>query len=298
VTFIVPASAVWALLPLYARDDLALGPTGYGALLGFFGAGAVAAAVVLPGLRVRFGAQRLTTAAALAFAAAQVVLGALPALATAALALAVSGAAWLALLTTLSAAAQMALPAWVRARGLATYLLVLFGGLALGSALWGALAESIGVRRTFELSGAAVALSPLLLRARLPEGEEPDLSPAPRWPDPQLAAPFDPERGPVLVTVEYAIDAGAAAPFARAMRALGRIRLRDGALRWGLWADAGRPGRYLESFVVESWIEHLRQHERMTAADREVQAAARAFHRDAEPPRVTHFVHEQIPEDV
>jgi hypothetical protein len=101
----------------------------------------------------------------------------------------------------------------------------------------------------------------------------------------------------VLVTVEYAIDPAAAPGFARAMRALGRVRLRDGALRWGLWADAGRPGRYLESFVVESWIEHLRQHERMTAADREVQLAARAFHLGAEPPLVTHFVHEQIPEE-
>jgi predicted MFS family arabinose efflux permease len=297
-SFVAPASAVWALLPLYARDDLALGPTGYGVLLGFFGAGAVAAAVLLPGLRVRLGAERVATAAALCFAAAQVVLGALPALATAALALAVSGGAWLAVLTTLSAAAQMTLPAWVRARGLATYLLVLFGGLAMGSALWGVLAESIGVRHAFELSGAAVAAARLFWRARLPEGEGPDLSPAPRWPDPELASTFDPERGPVLVTVEYAIDPAAEQPFARAMRALARIRLRDGALRWGLWADAGRPGRYLESFVVESWIEHLRQHERMTAADREVQAAARAFHLGAEPPRVTHYVHERIPEDV
>jgi MFS family permease len=255
----------------------------------------VAAALILPGLRARLGAQRLTTAAALGFAAAQVLLGAVPALAAAALALAVSGAGWLALLTTLSAAAQMVLPAWVRARGLAAYLLVLFGGLALGSGAWGALAEWIGLRRAFELAGAAVAVVLLFWRVRLPESA--DLSPAPRWPDPQLAASLEPERGPVLVTVEYAIDPVEAEPFARAMRALGRIRLRDGALRWGLWADAGRPGRYLESFVVESWLEHLRQHERMTIADREVQAAARAFHRGGEPPRVTHFVHERIPED-
>jgi hypothetical protein len=134
-------------------------------------------------------------------------------------------------------------------------------------------------------------------RLRLPEGAAPDLRPAPRWPDPQLAASFEVERGPVLVTVEYEIDPGDAEAFARAMRALGRIRLRDGALRWGLWADAARPGRYLESFVVESWLEHLRQHERTTAADREVQRLAHAFHRGAEPPLVTHFVHERIPED-
>lgn len=296
--FVVPGSAIWALLPLYAREQLVLGPAGYGLLLGFFGAGAVAGGLVLPGLRARFGAQRLTTVSALAYAVALFALGAVPSLPIAASALIVAGAGWLTLLTTLSAAAQMALPGWVRARGLSVYLLVLFGGLAVGSALWGAGAESIGVPRTFELAGAAVAASRLFVwRLRLPDGEAPDLSPAPRWPDPQLAPAFAAERRPVLVTVEYEIDPAETEAFARRMRALGRIRLRDGALRWGLWADAAQPGRYLESFVVESWLEHLRQHERMTAADREAQGLARAFHRGAEPPRVTHFLHERIPED-
>lgn len=296
--FVVPGSAVWALLPLYAREQLALGPAGYGLLLGFFGAGAVAGGLVLPGLRARIGAQRITTVSALGYAVALFALGAVPSLGMAAAALVVAGAGWLALLTTLSAAAQMTLPGWVRARGLSVYLLVLFGGLALGSALWGAGAESIGVPRTFELAGAAVAASRLFVwRLRLPDGEAPDLSPAPRWPDPQLATSFETERRPVLVTVEYDVDPADAEAFARRMRALGRIRLRDGALRWGLWADAARPGRYLESFVVESWLEHLRQHERTTAADREVQGLARALHRGAEPPRVTHFLHERIPDD-
>jgi hypothetical protein len=289
---------VWALLPLYAREELGLGPAGYGLLLGFFGAGAVAAGVILPGMRARLGPQRLTTVSALGYGAAMIALGAAPRLPSAAPALALAGAGWLALLTTLSAAAQMTLPAWVRARGLSVYLLVLFGALALGSALWGGAAESVGVPRSFEIAGAAVLVSRLFVwRLRLPEGAAPDLRPAPRWPDPQLAASFEVERGPVLVTVEYEIDPGDAEAFARAMRALGRIRLRDGALRWGLWADAARPGRYLESFVVESWLEHLRQHERTTAADREVQRLAHAFHRGAEPPLVTHFVHERIPED-
>lgn len=294
--FVLPGSAVWALLPLYAREQLALGPAGYGVLLGFFGAGAVAGGLVLPALRARVGPQRVTTLAALGYAAALIVLGALPALPAAAAALVVAGAGWLALLTTLNAAAQLVLPAWVRARGLSAYLLVLFGGLALGSAAWGAGAERIGVPRTFELAGAAVALSRLFVwRLRLPEGEAPDLSPAPRWPDPQLGAAVAAERGPVLVTVEYEIDPADAARFAAAMRALGDVRLRDGALRWGLWGDAARPGRYLESFVVESWLEHLRQHERITAADRELQRVAGAFHRGAGEPHVTHWVHERMP---
>jgi hypothetical protein len=175
---------------------------------------------------------------------------------------------------------------------------VLFGGLAGGSALWGALAQAVGVGEALLLSGAAVVVGRLATRSqRLPEGAGPDLSPAPRWPDPQLGLVIEGDRGPVLVTVEYQIDPQDAGAFARAVRSLGEIRLRDGALRWGIWADAERPGRYLESFVVESWIAHLRQHERVTAADRAVQSIARAFHRGSEPPRVTHFVHETIPPD-
>jgi MFS family permease len=296
--FVLPGSAVWALLPLHAREGLALGPAGYGVLLAFFGAGAVAAGVVLPRVRARVGPQRVTTLSALGYAAALLALGAVPSLPAAAAALVVAGAGWLALLTTLNAAAQLVLPAWVRARGLSVYLLVLMGGMALGSALWGTAAEWIGVPRAFEVAGVAVAASRLFVwRLRLPDGAAPDLSPAPRWPDPQLGAAVESERGPVLVTVAYEIAPADAEAFARAMRALGRIRLRDGAIRWGLWQDAARPGRYLESFVVESWIEHLRQHERITAADRAVQAVAHAFHRGPGAPEVTHFVHERMPED-
>lgn len=295
--FVLPASALWALLPLYARHELGLAATGYGVLLGFFGAGAVVGGLLLPRFRARFGAQRTTTVAALVFAAALVVLGATSHRATAAAALACAGAGWLSLLTVLNAAAQLALPSWVRARGLSAYLLVLFGSLALGSAAWGALAQAASVQHAFSAAGIAVAVSRLFVhRLRLPEGDGPDLSPAPRWPDPPLVRVGELDPGPILVTVEYEIDPADAEAFARAMQGLRRIRLRDAALRWGLWEDSARPGRFLESFVVESWLDHLRQHERITAADRAVQDVARSFHRPASPPRVTHFVHAATPE--
>jgi MFS family permease len=296
--FVLPASALWALLPLYARDQLGLGPTGYGGLLGCFGAGAVTAGLLLGPARRRLSAERLVTGAALVFAASQLVLAGARALAPAAVALFVAGAAWLSLLSTLNATAQLAIPAWVRARALAIYMLAVFGGLAAGSAGWGALANLAGVPRAFALAALAVVLGrAATLRQRLPEGEGPDLTPASRWLEPQLARSIEPERGPALVTVEYQIDPTQAQAFARAAQGLGAIRRRDGAIRWGLWADVEQPGRYLESFVVESWLEHLRQHERITAADREVQTVARSFHRGAEPPRVRHFIHERIPED-
>jgi MFS family permease len=296
--FVLPASAVWALLPLYARDQLALGPSGYGVLLGFFGAGAVVGGLFLHRTRRALGLEGLATGAALAFAASHLVLGVTHALPPVAAALFVAGGAWTSLLSSFSAAAQMAIPSWVRARALATHMLVIFGGLAAGSAAWGALASAIGVPRSFAVAAGAIALGRLVSwRLRLDDGAAPDLAPAPRWPDPELARPFEPGRGPALVTVEYEIDPADADAFGRAMRRLGAIRLRDGAIRWGLWDDVERPGRVLESFVVESWLEHLRQHERITAADRAVQAIAHAFHRGEEPPRVRHFIHEQLTAD-
>ena len=203
-TFALPASAIWALLPLYARDQLALGATGYGVLLGFFGVGAVGGGLMLHRTRQWLGIEGLATGAALAFAASHVVLASVHALAPVALALVVAGGAWTSLLSTLNAAAQMAIPSWVRARALATHMLVIFGGLAVGSAAWGALASVVGVPRTFALAALAVALGRLATwRRRLSEGEGSDLAPAPRWPDPLLVRSFEPDRGPALVTVEY-----------------------------------------------------------------------------------------------
>lgn len=294
--FVLPASAIWALLPLHARAGLGLDAAGYGALLGAFGVGAVLAGLFASNLRERLGAEGLATLSAFAFATGSALLGLVPSVVAAGAGLFIAGGAWLSVLTTFNAAAQLVIPPWVRARAIATYLIVMFGGLALGSALWGALAEAIGVGPALVAAGGCVALARLLTwRLRLGEGAGPDLSPAPQWPEPDLVGAIDGDRGPVLVTIEYEIDPVDAEAFARAMRALGEIRLRDGALRWGIWADTARAGRYLESFVVESWIEHLRQHERITAADRAVQSIATAFHRGTEPPRVTHFVHESIP---
>jgi hypothetical protein len=175
-------------------------------------------------------------------------------------------------------------------------MIVLFGGLAAGSALWGALAGWVGVPRALLFAAAAIVAGRILAwRRPLYDATEPDLSAGARWPDPEVASPFELERGPALVTVEYAIDPAEAREFARAMHRLRVIRLRDGAIRWGLWADTAHAGRYLESFVVESWLEHLRQHERVTAADIEVQNLALAFHRGPEPPRVSHFLREEVP---
>jgi MFS family permease len=292
--FVLPASAVWALLPLYSRNELALGPSGFGLLLGFFGLGAVGAGVSLPTLRSALGVEGLLRAATLVFAASHLLLAATEALFAAGLALTAAGAAWLSVLSTLSAAAQVAIPAWVRARALGTHLLVLSGSLAAGSALWGAAASAVGVPASFAVAGITIALAQAAAwRLPLSDESDRDLEPAAHWPEPPVGLRLESDRGPALVTVEYDVDPARAAGFVSVMQELRTTRLRDGAIRWGLWADVARPGRYLESFVVESWLEHLRQHERVTGEDRDLQMRVWAFQRGLSPPEVRHFIHER-----
>jgi hypothetical protein len=138
---------------------------------------------------------------------------------------------------------------------------------------------------------ALLAAAIVTLRLQL-GGEEAELdtTPSQHWPEPNIIVEPDPEHGPVLVTVEYLIEPSRGADFARIMRDVERIRRRDGAIQWGLFEDAGSPGRYLESFLVESWGEHLRQHARVTVADRAVEERANEFHTGPEPPRITHWL--------
>ncbi len=289
--FVLSASGIWALLPLVARRRLGLGAVGYGLLLGCLGAGAIVGAAVLPRLRRRLGVERLLVGATLLFAGASATLGVGRAVPAAALALIAAGLAWMSTMSTLLVAAQRAVPGWVRARALAVTFLVIQGGLAVGSLLWGALAAHAGIPAA--LVGAAAGLVLGLAAAprhRVAGIDALDLTPAARRPLPDAVGVADPDEGPVLVIVEYRIDPARAADYTRAMHELARLRRRDGAVEWGLFRDAADPGRYLETFLVDSWAEHLRQHERVTAVDRAVQDRAAAFHLGPGRPLVTHLI--------
>jgi predicted MFS family arabinose efflux permease len=289
--FVVFGSALWALLPLVARFGLGVGPGGYGVLLGSFGCGAVAAAVNLHRLRGRFGFDRLAAAATVIFAAAMMVLGSGESFLAACLALLAAGGAWLTVLSGFNVAAQTAVPGWVRGRALSIYLLVFYGAMAGGSALWGAVAGRLGTTVTLAITAGGLLLG-LFAMLRFPVAvvAGASLAPSRHWPAPLLAVEPEPDRGPVLVTVEYLVDPARGDEFVRAMHRLGRSRRRGGAIRWGLWQDAAEPTRWLESFVDESWLEHLRHHERVTSQDADIEAAARAFHAGPEPPRVFHYL--------
>jgi quinol monooxygenase YgiN len=207
------------------------------------------------------------------------------------------GVAWIALMSSFNVAAQAAVPAWVRARGLAVYLLVFQGGMAAGSVVWGAVAARLGIPVALLAAGAGLLLGLLAARRyRLARGEALDLTPSLHWPQPTVLIELPAEHGPVLVAVEYRIDPAQAADFARAMQEVRLERLRDGAMRWELFQDPADPQRYVETVLVESWVEHLRQHERVTLADREAETHARALHIGPTPPTVTHLIAVRAPE--
>jgi MFS family permease len=209
----------------------------------------------------------------------------------ASIAMLVGGVAWIAVLSSLNVSVQTFSSSWVRARALSVYQLVLQGGIAIGSAFFGLLAEWVGTPDALGLAGLGLLLGlTTSLRWRLRTGEQLDFSPSAHWPEPAVAIEPDPEEGPVLVTIEYRIDPDRGQEFVRLMDRLGRSRRRSGATRWGIFHDAADLGRYLEAYVVGSWVEHLRQHERVSVAEKELQERVRSFHVGEAGPVVSHFI--------
>ena len=290
-TFMIAASAFMALLPVVARSELHMSAAGFGALLTCFGAGAVIATATLPRLRERVDIDRLVVGATLVVAAAALALALAEHVVVAVLASLAGGVAWVVCLSSFNVSAQRALPGWVRARGMGFYLLTVQGGTALGAALWGTVATTWDVRVALGAAACALALGTLVARRfRLAWGERLDLRSAPYTSEPSLVIEPRPEQGPVLVTLEYRVPESNADEFADRMRKVGRVRRRTGARRWGLWRAPAEPTRFLETFLVESWEEHLRQHQRVTATDRRVEDEARELASEVAEPAATHFV--------
>ncbi|MDD5328650.1 MAG: MFS transporter [Sulfuricella sp.] len=307
--FFVFASASWALMPLIVRQELRSGPGTYGLFLACMGIGAIAGALLLPRLNIRLakrdsvplarlrerargeGRDLIVAGATVLYALAMLALAHSGNVLAAGAAMVVTGVAWISVVSSLMTATQTALPSWVRARGLAFFWVVFTGGMAAGSALWGQVATWVGIPAALTLAsaGAVVGIG-ATWRYRIGRHDVVDLSPSVRWPTPMPTDDLGMDRGPVMVTVEYHIDPARIREFTKVMQKLRVIRRRDGAFMWELFNDIEDPGRMVECFMVESWLEHLRQHERVTVADRDVSEKARAFHRGEEPPKVTHLL--------
>ncbi len=266
LTFVLPAGALLSLLPVVARDRLGLGSGGYGLLLACFGVGAALAAVLRPRIDAVLNPDRMVEVGTIVIAVVLLIDGLATNQWVVGAALFFGGGAWTLTFTTTNVAAQSALPAWVRARGMGLFSLVTVGGLALGSALWGLVASR-------SLVGAQVLAAVTLLvgglatrRWRVSAPQHLDLSPAPSD-DPIITLVPRPTDGPVLVSVTYQVPEADMAEFTSTMRRVERQRRRTGARRWGLYRDLAAPDLVLEVFVVESWAEHLRQHDRRTTTD-------------------------------
>jgi quinol monooxygenase YgiN len=204
------------------------------------------------------------------------------------------GASWLATLATFNTSVQISVSGWVKARALSIYLTAVFGGIAGGSWLWGAVADVVGLSQSLGVSAAMMCASVLLsLVVPLTDTSAADVLPATPLAEPTVALPVEDEAGPVLVRVEYRVARDKAAAFQQVMRAVRRVRRRDGATRWGLYQDVEEPERWVEVFLVDTWIEHLRQHARGTKADRALIEHAFSFHQGPDRPSVSHLIRRQ-----
>jgi MFS family permease len=289
--FFLQVTALVALLPLVARSLHGGGAGTFTVMLSCLGAGAIAAALYFPRLRLRWDRDQFVVAGTLIHAALSCLIVLVPQIWVALPAMVLVGAAWISVANSLTVAAQVAMPDWVRARGMSIYQMALMGGSAAGSLLWGQAAEHVGIRGAV-LAAAGFGLVALALTRRLTVegGADLDFTPTPTRAAPEPASDIGPDEGPVMVTLEYRIDPAQADDFSEVMQRTRRARLRQGALSWGLFRDVAEPGRYLEYFVDENWLEHQRRLERFTAFDAGLRELRLAFHLGPEPPLLRRYV--------
>ncbi|MCE2907784.1 MAG: MFS transporter [Burkholderiaceae bacterium] len=289
--FFVQSTALLALLPLVAQGLHGGGAGLFTVMLSCLGLGAVIAALYFPRWRARHTPNEFVVAGTLVHAAASALIVTVPEVWVALPAMVVAGMAWISVANSLTLAAQATMPDWVRARGMSIYQMALMGGAAAGALLWGQVAVFTGVNGAVLAASAFGVLGAVALRRTSIVAEVmPDFSPARVSPAPEPATPVDDDAGPVMVTVEYRIDPARTAEFSAVMERTRRARLRQGALSWGLFHDVAQPGRCVEVFVDESWLEHQRRLERFTAFDAELREQRLAFHQGPEPPRLSRFV--------
>jgi MFS family permease len=295
--FMLQVSGLMSLLPLLAKQMPGGGAGTFSALLAATGVGAVGMVIFMGRLRDQLGRDRAVIAGSLLHAMSAAGAALAPNVWLALPCLVVAGACVILTANTITVAAQLTLPDWVRARGMAVYQMALMGGAAAGAAIWGHVAAGLDVRHTI-LASAAFGVLAVLLTVRLSiERVNPDdQQPAPVNALPLPAIAIEADDGPVMVTIEYQIDPARAPEFAEVMQLTRRARLRQGALSWGLFRDAMVPGRYVEYFVDESWVEHQRRLERFTAGDAGLRELRLSFHVGAQPPAVRRLVGETMVE--
>ena len=289
--FFLFASASWALLPLIARNLVNGGPQAFGLLVASVGVGAVLGALVLPVLRKKMSRDLIVAVATVLYAFVLIGLAMIDQLWPLAMAMAIGGVAWITILASLQVSAQMALPNWVRSRGLAVFMAVFMGSMALGSLVWGSIAQILSIDHSLVIAaiGALFAVA-VTWRWKISGVESIELTPSMHWPAPSVFGTIENDRGPVLVTIEYEVQPQNVEDFLSALRKLGKNRQRDGAFFWSVFEDTERPNYFIETFSVESWLDHLRQHERVTESDKAIQDYLKSLLTNGAAPVVKHYV--------
>jgi MFS family permease len=291
--FFLHSTALLALLPLVARALPGGNAATFTVLLAAMGVGAIIAALLMPRIRNWLPLQRRVLVGTGVQAASALVVGFAPNIYMAVPAMIFGGAAWITVANSLTVAAQMALPDWVRARGMSIYQMALMGSTAIGAALWGQVATWTSIHSAIAISSVTSVLTMLLAQRLLvmDRGTEEDLTPSHVLKVPEMEEP--PRAGRIQVRVEYRIDPERATDFLALMQESRRSRLRQGALDWQLLHDLYEPGRYIEQITDASWTEHLRRFDRISTADVQLRDKRLAFHIGEEPPLVTRYLIEQ-----
>jgi MFS family permease len=286
---------ILALLPLIARDLVRGGPLTYGILLGAFGVGAIIGAALSARLRRALTTEALVRLTFAVFALAAAVAAVSPWSALTMLALCAEGACWVLTLSTFNSIVQLSAPRWVVGRALALYQMATFGGMAGGSWVWGWVTLHVGTEQALlAAAGTLLVGAALGFRFPLPPLAALDLDPLSRWREPQVAVDIEPRSGPIIVTVEYLIRDEDVFDFLGAMSERRRIRRRDGARQWTLLRDLVNPELWIERYESPTWVEYVRQNQRVTKADAEIGDRIRALHRGAEPPLARRLIERQV----
>ena len=291
VAFFIMMSGLFAFLPLIVRQEVGAGPQIYGLLLASLGLGAVTLGLALPRFRTQFSSDTILIAGTIIGALALLGLAYIRSTILLVPVMFVAGGSWISGVSTLQVSTQLSLPAWIRARGISTFMFSFLGSMALGAATWGRLASATST--TIALSVAVVfglLFGLIASRWKLSDYAEIDYSAAQPPGEPTSSFPLTPHDGPVMLNVEYLIDPTDRTAFEEAMRDVRRMRLRNGAVAWGLFQDADNEHRFIETFIDPTWLTHLRQQERVTVEDMEFKQVAEAFHRSTNPPKTSHFI--------
>ncbi len=292
--FGLSASAILALMPLVARDLVQGGPLTYGIMLGAFGVGAIGGALISARLREALSSEWIVRVAFLGFALSAAVTAVSTNAIMTALVLTVSGASWVLALSLFNTIVQLSTPRWVVGRALSLYQTLTFGGIAVGSWLWGSLAENYGLSYSLLCSCVLMLFGVVVgFKLAMPAFASLNLDPLNRFVEPNLRLDIKPRSGPIAIMVDYEIDDSDLAEFMTLMVERRRIRLRDGAQNWTLMRDLENPDIWTEIYHVPTWVEYVRHNQRRTQADAESWDGILKLHRGDTRPRVHRMIERQ-----